>query len=307
MGQVAVGTSKSYEDPDVGNEIPAFKPTRPVGVHFGQHFLRNTMTTASEFFHLFFSVEMLTSICTHTNSYAYTHIAAGTHNSYSRSDGSWQETTPEELDRLIALLLYFGLVRVGMHADNYWSTKSLYHGLWARAILSRIRFRTLMAFLHVVDPNAETPGVKLQKVDSFISYFKSRCLSLYQPSQNIAIDERMVKSRHRSGIWQYIRDKPTKWGIRLWVLADSSNGYTIDFNIYIGKSAGRTVSGHGLGYDVVMKLMQPFHHQGYHLFFDNFYSSVVLLKDLFDLGVPATGTMKENRKDFPESLKNGKQ
>jgi hypothetical protein len=37
----------------------------------------------------------------------------------------------------------------------------------------------------------------------------------------------MVKSRHRSGIRQYIRDKPTKWGIKLWVLADSSNGYTI--------------------------------------------------------------------------------
>ena len=134
-----------------------------------------------------------------------------------------------------------------------------------------------------------------------------KCLSLYQPSQNIAIDEQMVKSRHRSGIRQYNRDKPTKWGIKLWVLADSSNGYTIDFNIYIGKSAGRTVSEHGLGYDVVMKLMQPFHHQGYHLFFDNFYSSVVLLKDLFDLGVLATGTIRENRKEFPENLKNGKQ
>ena len=58
----------------------------------------------------------------------------------------------------------------------------------------------------------------------------------------------MVKSRHRSGIRQYIRDKPTKWGIKLWVLADSSNGYTINFNMYIGKSAGRTVSEHGLGY-----------------------------------------------------------
>ena len=106
----------------------------------------------------FFSVEMLKSVCANTNSYAYTHIAAGTHNTYSRSDGSWEETTPEELDSFIALLLYFGLVRVVSEANNYWSTKPLYHGLWARAILSRHRFRALMAFLHVVDPNTETPG-----------------------------------------------------------------------------------------------------------------------------------------------------
>lgn len=42
----------------------------------------------------------------------------------------------------------------------------------------------------------------------------------------------MVKSRYRSGIHQYIKDKPTKWGIKLWVLADSSNAYTVDLDIY---------------------------------------------------------------------------
>ena len=105
-----------------------------------------------------------------------------------------------------------------------------------------------MTLLHVADPAAENPDDKLRKVESFIDYFKSRCLALYQPRQQLAIDERMVKSIHRSGIRQYIKDKPTKWGIKLWVLADSSNGYTIDFNVYIGKAAGRDVSVHGLGY-----------------------------------------------------------
>lgn len=33
----------------------------------------------------------------------------------------------------------------------------------------------------------------------------------------------LVKSVHRSGIWQYIKDKTTKWGIKLWVLAENSN------------------------------------------------------------------------------------
>ena len=111
----------------------------------------------------------------------------------------------------------------------------------------------------------------------------------------------MVKSRHRSGIRQYIKDKPTKWGIKLWVLADSSNGYTVDFNVHIGKAAGQRISEFGLGYDVVMRLMRPFLHQGYHLYVDNFYTSF----PLFAQGVPATGTISEKRRGFPYALKKG--
>ena len=96
-------------------------------------------------------------------------------------------------------------------------------------------------------------------------------------------------------------------GVKLWILADSSNGYTVDFNVYIGRHAAETVSNKGLGYDVVMKLIQPFHHQGYHLFFDNSYSSVVLFRYLFAVGVLATGTISESCRQFPESMKNGKQ
>lgn len=265
------------------------------------------MTKAVEFFHLFFTEEMISDICRHTNSYANEHIISGSHQSYTQSDGSWKDTTPEEINSLIALLIYFGLVKVGVNLDRYWSTKSLYYGLWARSIMPRTRFRALMALLHVADPAAENPGDKLRKVESFIDYFKSRWLALYQPRQQLAIDERMVKSRHQSGIRQYIKDKPTKWGIKLWVLADSSNGYTIDFNVYIGKAAGRDVSVHGLGNDVVVQLMQNFFNQGYHLYIDNFYTSTVLVKYLFQQGVPTTGTIRENSRGFPANMKNGSQ
>ena len=121
----------------------------------------------------------------------------------------------------------------------------------------------------------------------------------------MAIDERMVKSRHRSGMRQYIKDKPTRWGIKLWVLGDSSNGCTLDFNVYIGKAAGQKISEFGLGYDVVIRLMRPFLHQGYHLYVDNFYKSFPLFKDLFAQGVLATGTISDKRRGFPDALKKG--
>lgn len=56
-----------------------------------------------------------------------------------------------------------GLVKICI-SNKYWSTKSIYDGFWASAIMPRIRFTSLMVLLHVVDPGVEDPGDKLRKV-----------------------------------------------------------------------------------------------------------------------------------------------
>lgn len=50
---------------------------------------------------------------------------------------------------------------------------------------------------------------------------------------------------------EYIKEKPTKWGIKHFVLADSSNSYTADFSVYVLKSHINVL---GLSYDSVMNL-----------------------------------------------------
>ena len=85
---------------------------------------------------------------------------------FGDKDGAWVETTPEEMEKLIALILYCGLVNVSSF-PRYWSTKTLYHGLWAQSIMSRDGFKALMAVLHVVDPSEEDEADKLGKVSSF--------------------------------------------------------------------------------------------------------------------------------------------
>lgn len=284
-----------YDDQDKGNTLLEFKPSRPLGINLNHPVSRHSrMTTALEFFHLFFTAEMINKICEHTNSHAIENI----------SDGSWKDVTPEEINRLIALLIFFSLVRIQTCVEDYWSGNVLCNGV-AKAIMPRNRFFTLMAFLHVFDPEVESCNNKLQKVQSFVEDFKSRCLGLYQPRQQVSIDERMFQ--HRSDVMQYPGEKPTKWGVKIWVLEDSYNKYIIDFDIYIGKHAKEAVSSYGLAYDVVMKLMHPFFNLGYHLYIDDFFTSNLLLKDLFEQGVYATGITKETRKGFPKSMKNGQE
>ena len=299
---------QSYDDPDDGESpVPPFTQSGTAGFQLPGYYTRGSLTTAYSFFKLLFPDNMIHSIVDHTNSYAQEKIFSGLGSSYTISDGSWQDVTADEIRRFIALLIHFGVVHVRGDVQKNWSTKTLYHGLWARAILPRTRYFAILAMLHVVDPGEEDPRNKLCKVESFVEEFKKLCKALYVPQKYVAIDERMVKSRHRSGFRQFIKDKPTKWGIKLWVLADSSNGYTVDFNIYIGRAAGQTIGEHGLGYDVVMRLMAPYFGKGYHLFVDNFYSTLTLFKHLYDQGVAATGTILPTRRSFPPALKNSQE
>ena len=248
---------------------------------------------------MYFTPGLVDDTVQHTNAYAYIEVAKENSNKccYTGSDGTKRDTTPDEIPRLIGLLIYFGFVDVKGSANWYWSTTTLFHGLWARSFMSRIQFRALMALLHVVDSLNEPGGDKLCKIMGFVDFLKGRFKSLYQPKQHVAIDERMAMSWHRSGIRQYVRDKPTKWGIKYWVLADSSNAYVVNFIIYAGRAEGG-ISQYGLGYDVVRKLMVDYEGQGYHLFF--FFLIISILLSL----LPAT-CMKGESFTQVRSLKPG--
>jgi hypothetical protein len=58
----------------------------------------------------------------------------------------------------------------------------------------------------------------------------------------------MIKFQGRSALKHYMPMKPTKRGIKVWVLGDSNNGYFSRFQVYIGKQETREI---GLGAHVV--------------------------------------------------------
>ena len=119
-------------------------------------------------------------------------------------------------------------------------------------LMSRNRFEAISAFFHVVTPQEELENAQhpLKKILPLHTHMKMKCRELYQPLQQISVDERMVKSKARTKFRQYMKDKPCKWGFKYWVMSDPT-GHTCDFNLYCGaaQSAG---SENGLAYDVVM-------------------------------------------------------
>ena len=69
------------------------------------------------------------------------------------------------------------------------------------------------------------------------------CRTNYHPHKNLSVDERMVATKARIGMKQYMKDKPTKWGYKLFVQqewGDVALCSTIH-KAYSGESAQRRV------------------------------------------------------------------
>ena len=59
-------------------------------------------------------------------------------------------------------------------------------------------------------------------MDPLLENFKAA----YNLGREIAINESMIDFKGRLHFIQYMPKKPTKWGMKAFVLADSSSGYT---------------------------------------------------------------------------------
>ena len=101
---------------------------------------------------------------------------------------------------------------------------------------------------------------------------------------------------------QYIPKKPMKRGFKIWVAADT-NGYFLDLQVFVGKAADGVTTEHGLGERVVLELTKPFREKWYHIYCDNFFTSPKLFQKLHTNGLYACGTVRKDRKGFPEDLK----
>ena len=141
---------------------------------------------------------------------------------------------------------------------------------------------------------------RLGKVRPLIDHLSCKFSSLYNPSKDVAVDEAMIKFQGRSALKQYMPMKPIKRGIKVWVLADSTNGYFSRFQVYTGRQDNREV---GLGAYVVKTLTNELKHKNNYVYFDNFFTSVQLLEELEEDGIYSCGTARKDRKGFPPALK----
>ena len=111
--------------------------------------------------------------------------------------------------------------------------------------------------------------------------------------EHIAIDKGMLKWRGRLSFRIYNKDKPTKYGIKVYILADSASGYCWNMDIYHGKR--KSIKGTVTGL-LTNKCLGLWHS----LYMNNWYNSVELSEFLLTAQVHTVGTLWRNRGSPPE-------
>lgn len=191
----------------------------------------------------------------------------------------------------------------------YWSRDWLFGNFFIPNVITRDRFDKISQYLHCNDsttnPPAGQPGHDmLHHIRPVHDIVLQQCLNLYNPHRDQSVDEAMVKFRGRLSFKQYMPMKPVKHGIKVWCRADPSDGYLHEFQVYTGKTNGRSEA--GLTHRVVMDLTRRIH--GYHhiITVDNYFMSPTLAVDLLNCRTYCRGTIERSRKGFPKDLLNPK-
>lgn len=287
------------DEEDVEPPQPRFRPERVAGPQLN----RTANYTPLELFQLFFSTTVINTLVRNSNAYAK--------KTQEDQQERWVPITTADMYSFLSLVLYMGIVPLKTLVD-FWKGSKLFSLPFPASVMARRRFLTISRNLHMNDPAVEaandqkkgTAGYdKLCKIKPLYEQILEGCHTFFHPYQHISIDERMVATKARIGLKQYVKNKPTKWGFKLFVLADSTCGYTLNFFVYGGKDSKPT--GKGLSYDVVMRLLKvPFLGKGYKLYVDNYYTSPTLFLDLLQRKIWACGTIRPTISGYPKKKKN---
>lgn len=114
----------------------------------------------------------------------------------SKSPTQWQNITENELLKLLALLLFFGIVKYPAKRMA-WSQSNFFNSFVARG-MSRNRFQQILSAWHLVNTsvyneterNLENP---FWSVQTFLDVLSKKYKEFYnQPPQNICIDEQSI-------------------------------------------------------------------------------------------------------------------
>lgn len=213
----------------------------------------------------------------------------------------------DEIKKFLGINILMGIKKLPSYRD-YWSSIEEIRDPYISKVMPVNRFGYLLSNLHINDNSKQKsrsdPGYdKLFKVRPLLDKLGETFKSCYNPTRVQSIDESMIAFKGRSSFKQYMPNKPTKRGYKVWTRADA-RGYVSQFEIYTGKV--ENIIEKNLGSRVVKSLVNDLIGKNYMVYFDNYFSSAKLMAELMENDVLACATTRINRVDFPKCFSDDK-
>lgn len=159
-------------------------------------------------------------------------------------------------------------------------------------------------------PNAQS-RTRGDKVKNVVDYLRERFFMFFVPLFESSIDESTIAFKGRVVFKCYNKDKPIKWGLKVFVLSDSRSGYILDFEPYYGQTTTDNLIHPDLPFTarivihLAKKLSTNYPGSGFHIFTDRYYTGMELACKLKKQKIHLTGTVQANRKNLPLQVKKG--
>ncbi|CAG8652128.1 6526_t:CDS:2, partial [Paraglomus brasilianum] len=181
----------------------------------------------------------------------------------------WYLLTLNELKIWFALVIYMGVHKI-YAVEDLWNSneKRAIHSI--KEYMTLLRFQQIKRFLHISKPN-EPHLCWYSKVEPLASHIREVSKQLYFPSSQVSVDEMIARFSGRSA----------------------------HTDMQITPVVGLSKTG-GSVWHLVKQLP---HHKTFHVYMDNYFSSIPLFKYMRDNGLGACGTVRTNSSKFPKELK----
>lgn len=279
---------------------------------------RNNPSTPYGFFQLIFTDVLFKQIADETNRYAQEKIKKVTPLPKFSSWWGWTDVTLNEMKAFHGVLLNMAMKKNDKLQD-FFSREWLDSSQFFVDCFSRKRFFQIFWALHVSPPDSAiglhlNPQVRsrLSKVKNILDYISEKFLEIYKPHKHLAADESTVSFRGRVLFKMYNPQKPTKWGLRIYVISDSTNGYVCSLIPYYGAVTTESLIRPDLTFterivlQLVANVTNATGQSGYHIYTDRFYTGVTLANELLKQKIHITGTVQSNRKHLPDGIRKNK-
>ena len=135
----------------------------------------------------------------------------------------------EEIRAYISINIIMGVI-IAPKQSMYFSNDSLFCISRIKDQISQDRLNKLNQYFHVAD-TTDNPPKNNPIIDLVTETFKSG----YNLQREISIDEAMIAYTGQLSFKQFVPQKPTKRGIKVWSSVDPHDGFVSNFQIYTGR------------------------------------------------------------------------
>ena len=185
--------------------------------------------------------------------------------------------------------------------------KQLWNKDWRQPIfrntMSRDRYAKIMKHLRFDDFQKRRQRRETDKfclISEVWNSFIENSKKYFVPNFDLTIDEQLFPCKTRCPFIQYMANKPGKFGITFWLLADAQTKYLCNGKPYLGKDPTRSRCTDLPG-DVCLNLLQPYFEKGYNVTTDNYFTSLKLAEELMTKKTTILGTIRKKRREVPNT------